>query len=370
MSKKFMTKARVALNNIKPYTPGKPIEEVKRELGISDVIKMASNENPLGPSSKAMEAMRKAIDSVHIYPDGNCFALKNAIARQKKVSEKQIIVGNGSDEIIKFLAETFINEGDNAIVASPSFSEYDFAVSLMGGKLKSIRLTKEFKHDLIAMRQAIDERTKLIFICNPNNPTGTIVEKKEMDDFMQGIPDDVIVVFDEAYHEYATSKDYPHGLTYVQDGWQNVIVLYTFSKIYGLAGVRVGYGIAGQSLLNWVSRVREPFNVNGIAQAAALAALDDVAHVAESQRVNEAGKNKLYQAFESMGLFYVPTNTNFIWFDVNRDCADIYLDMLKDGVIIRRGDAFGYPTYMRVTVGTPPQNKRFIASLKKALDKQ
>lgn len=367
MTKPFNTKARKALQDIKPYTPGKPIEEVKRELGIDDVIKLASNENPLGPSPKALEAMRGAIESVNLYPDGTCFYLKREIAAKHGISPQQIIVGNGSDEVIKLLAEAFIEEGDNAIMAEPSFSEYDFAVTLMGGTLKKIPLDAHFAHDLDAMLDAVDERTKMIFLCNPNNPTGTIVTREQTDAFMERVPQDVIVVFDEAYHEYAMSDDYPHGLDYVKQGYPNVVVMYTFSKIYGLAGLRVGYSIASEELLGWVYRAREPFNVNAVAQAGALGAIHDEEHVARSRRVNAAGAEYIYGALDEMGLPYVRTDTNFIWIDVRQDCMEVFEKMLKKGVIVRSGNVFGYPNHIRVTVGTMPQNERFVDTLRDVL---
>ncbi len=367
MSKNFNTKARVALQDIKPYTPGKPIEEVKRELGIDDVIKLASNENPIGPSKKAVEKMKDAIEKVNLYPDGTCFYLKQEIAKAKGVDNSQIIVGNGSDEIIKLLAEAFIEPGENAIMADPSFSEYDFAVTLMGGSLKKIPLTDTFTHDLDAMLAAIDDKTKMIFICNPNNPTGTIVNKEQVDAFMSKVPDDVIVIFDEAYHEYAVSEDYPHGLDYVKDGWANVVVMYTFSKIYGLAGLRVGYSIASEPLLSWVYRTREPFNVNAVAQAGAIGAIHDDEHLEMSRKVNNEGAEYIYGELADMGLPYVKTNTNFIWININQDCVPVFDKMMKKGVIIRTGNVFGYQNYIRVTVGTMDENKRFIQTLREVL---
>ncbi len=367
MGRTFITKAREALKDIKPYLPGKPIEEVKRELGIEDIIKLASNENPLGPSKKAVTAMKEAVESVHLYPDGTCYYLKNKIGQKMGVDPSQIIVGNGSDEIIKLLAEAFIEPGDNAIMADPSFSEYDFAVTLMGGYLRKIPLNAHFAHDLDGMLAAIDDRTKMIFICNPNNPTGTIVTKSQVDAFMTKVPDDVIVVFDEAYHEYATASDYPKGIDYVKEGWSNVVVMYTFSKIYGLAGLRVGYSIASEALLSWVYRTREPFNVNSIAQAGAMGALDDDEHVERSRSVNAKGAEYIYQELEDMHLSYVKTNTNFIWIDVQTDCVPVFEAMLAKGVIIRTGNVFGFSQFIRVTIGTMEENRRFIKTLREVL---
>ena len=367
MTKQVKFRAREALKGIRPYTPGKPIEEVKRELGIEDVIKMASNENPLGPAPKAVRAMEEAVRQVHFYPDGNCFSLKEAIAAHRGVEAGQIIVGNGSDEIIKLLAETFINEGDNAVMADPSFSEYEFAVTLMGGILKKVPLAEGFRHDLPAMLEAIDENTRLIFVCNPNNPTGTIVGRREVEDFMEKVPDHVVVVFDEAYQEYVESPDYLSGLDYVKAGRDNVMVLYTFSKIYGMGGMRIGYGIANSELMGWVYRTREPFNVNSLAQAGAQAALSDGEHIRISRETNLSGANYLYDQFGEMDLPYTASETNFIWVNVKTDCKEVFTGLMKQGVIVRTGDIFGYPEYIRVTIGTPAQNGRFIRALRDVL---
>lgn len=353
---------------IKPYVPGKPIEEVERELGISDVIKLASNENPLGPSPLAVEAMKKALDNVHRYPDGNCFYLKQALARFWGVTPDHLFVGNGSDEIIKLIAEAFLSEGEEAVMGHPSFSEYDFAVKIMGGQSVFVPL-KNNTYDLEAMAKAVTEKTKLVFVCNPNNPTGTIVKKAEVDKLLAALPDHVITVIDEAYYEYVGDSDYPDSLEYVRAN-KNVIVLRTFSKIYGLAGLRVGYGIAKPELVSLLMRVREPFNVNLLGQAAAIAALEDREHVERSRRANEEGKEYLYREFERMGLAYAPTETNFIWLVIRADCRKVFNKLLKRGVIVRTGDIFDAPDVIRVTIGTMEQNRRFIVNLEEVLKEE
>jgi len=358
--------ARKALENIKPYVPGKPIEEVERELGIKNAIKMASNENPLGPSPKAVEAVQKAITKLNLYPDGASHYLRQAIGARYQLDVGQVIVGNGSDEIIKLLAETFLNPDDEAVMAKPSFSEYDFAVTLMGGKCIFVDCV-DFRHDLDGMLQAITPKTKMVFICNPNNPTGTIVTKKEIEKFMAKVPKQVVVVFDEAYYEYVDHPDYISGLEYVRAGYENVIVLRTFSKIYGLSGLRVGYGMAQPELIRWISRTREPFNVNSLAQLGARAALTDQEFLTKSRHVNNEGKAYLYQEFQARNLKYVPTNANFIFVDLGVDSKKAFESMLRQGVIIRTGDIFGYPTFIRVTVGTEAENRRFIAALDQTL---
>lgn len=353
---------------IKPYVPGKPVEEVERELGISGVIKLASNENPLGPPPSSIAILKEMADKVATYPDGNCYYLKNALADFIGVTPANLIVGNGSDEIIKFIAEAFLDEGDEMIMADPSFSEYDFAAKIMGGRTIPVP-TKKLTHDLDAMAAAVTEKTKLVFVCNPNNPTGTIVGKAEVDAFLDKLPQGVITVFDEAYFEYVTDEDYPQTLDYIHAG-RDVIVLRTFSKIYGLAGLRIGYGVAKPELLGMLNRVREPFNVNMLAQAAALAALNDGDHVVRSRELNDEGKVYLGGEFDRLGLPYMPTHANFIWVQVKADSQQVFSKMLRRGVIVRTGDIFGHPDVIRVTIGTPEQNRRFIAALEEVLTEE
>ena len=287
-------KNRNSIMSIKPYVPGKPIDEVKRELGIEDVIKLASNENPLGPSDAAKSAMIEAMQDMHIYPDGSSYYLKDAIAKKYNIQTENIIVGNGSDELIKLIAETYVNPDDEVIIGSPSFSEYIFATHLMGGKIVSVSLTEDYRFDLGAMIGAITEKTKVIIICNPNNPTGTMVSKQEVNAFIAQIPDHILVVFDSAYAEYAEDDgQYESGSTYVIK-YPNVIELRSFSKIYALAGLRVGYGIAATETIAMIERTREPFNVNKMAQAAAVAALGDITHVEQSRKINHEGKKYIY----------------------------------------------------------------------------
>jgi len=358
--------ARAEIFNLKPYTPGKPVEEVKRELGLDDIIKMASNENPLGPSPHALEALKKALDTIHFYPDSNNFYLKQKLIAFLGIEDNQLLVGNGSDELLKLLVETFINRGDEVIFGSPSFSEYEFTATIMGAKCIAVPL-RDFKHDLPAMADAITEKTKIIYLCNPNNPTGTAVSRAEVDGFMARVPEDVIVLFDEAYFEYVECEDFPNGLDYLRQG-RNVAVSRTFSKIYGLAGLRIGYMVTTPEIVAAVDRVTEPFNVNLLAQVAALAALDDKDHVMASQQMNSSGKSYLYAQLDKMGLKYVPTEANFIFFDTGRDCQEVFKKLMAKGVIIRTGDIFGYPSYIRVTVGNTAQNQRFIKSLQEILE--
>lgn len=356
---------RQTIMSIKPYVPGKPVEEVERELGISNVIKLASNENPLGPSPAAMQVLRELVPKVSAYPDGNCYYLKNALAAQLGVATEALIVGNGSDEIIKLIAEAFLELGEEAIVADPTFSEYDFAVKVMGGKTVTIPAVN-MTHDLPSMAAAVTEKTKLVFVCNPNNPTGTIVRRAEVEKLLDSLPKGVIVVFDEAYYEYVFDREYPQTLDYVRQD-RDVIVLRTFSKIYGLAGLRVGYGVARPELIGYLSRVKEPFNVNMPAQAAALAALGDNEHLARSRALNEEGKAFLAAEFTRLGLNFAPTEANFFWVNIAADCRKVFTQLLRQGVIVRTGDIFGAPDTIRVTIGTPEQNGRLTSTLEKVL---
>lgn len=352
---------------IKPYVPGKPIEEVQRELGISDVIKLASNENPLGPSPRAVEAIEEILGSVNIYPDGSAYKLKKEIVKRYGVEQANVITSNGSDETIKMIAEAYLNGGEEVISPNPSFSEYEFAAKVMGGKCVMSPLDRDFRLDLQDMLQRMTPKTKVIFICNPNNPTGTIIRGRELEAFLRAVPPEILVVFDEAYCEYVTDPEYLDTIELVKQGMPNVLVLRTFSKIYGLAGLRVGYGIGHKNIIAALNRVREPFNVNLLAQAAGVRAINDLAHVRASRETNAAGKNYLYQEFDNLGLKYTPSETNFIWVDTGKDCKELFNQLLLRGVIIRTGDIFGYNTYIRVTVGLPEQNERFITALKQVL---
>jgi histidinol-phosphate aminotransferase len=359
-------RARQEIFNINPYVPGKPIEEVKRELGLKDIIKLASNENPLGSSPKAVKTIKKSLDELHLYPDSNCYYLKEKLASVTGIKKEGILIGNGSDELLKLVAETFLNRGDEVIFADPSFSEYEFTAKIMGAECKSIPLV-DFKHDLEAMLAAVTEKTKIIFICNPNNPTGTIVDADEMDEFMAQVPEDILVIIDEAYVEYVENSGFPRSLDYINQG-KNVIVMRTFSKIYGLAALRIGYGLTTVDIAQAVERVMEPFNVNMLAQKGAAAGLDDFEHVEESKKVNSLGKQFLYGEFNKMGLIYVETEANFIFVDVQKDCQEVFKKLLQKGIIVRTGDIFGYSTYIRVTIGSKDENIRFINGLKTILE--
>lgn len=350
------------ISQIKPYSPGKPIAELERELGITGSIKLASNENPLGPSKKALRAIRSALKEIGRYPDGAGFALKEALAEHCKVEKDQIVLGNGSNEIIELLIRTFVMPGDEVVMATPSFSVYRLIVQAGHGTSVEVPLI-EGVHDLQGMAKAVTEKTKLIFVCNPNNPTGTIVEKSEVDTFLSKMPQDVLVVFDEAYAEYVTDENYPDAFALLKQG-APIILLRTFSKIYGLAGLRIGYGISHSEIIDYLNRVRQPFNSNLPGQAGALAALSDESHFRASRVNNENGKIYLSRQLDAMGISYFPSQANFIYFYLQDKCSDtgaqIQDALLKQGVIIRH---LGGP-YLRVTIGLPRENQRFIKTLK------
>ncbi len=358
-------RARPEIFTLKPYVPGKPIEEVKREMGLEDVIKLASNENPLGPSPLAMAAVAAALPDLSLYPDANCYLLKQKLAAHLSVDAVEILVGNGSDEILMMLATAFLNRGDQVIFGTPTFSEYEFTARIMGAECLEVPLA-DFTHDLERMLAAVNEYTKMVYICNPNNPTGTIVSPSVIQWFMDRVPDQVLVVFDEAYGEYAESSEFISGYKYVREG-RNAVVLRTLSKIYGLAGLRIGYALTTSDIAQAVERVRAPFNINSLAQVGARAALDDIGHLEESREINRQGKRYLYASFEEMGLFYVPTEANFIFLDTGRNCREVFQFLLEKGVIIRTGDVFGHPDFIRVTIGTAEQNQRFIRALTQVL---
>ncbi len=368
MNTEARTPYRAAIDAITPYSPGKPIEEVAREFGLDpkSIIKLASNENPLGPSPLAVEAMRQHVQDVRLYPDGDSYELRHALADYLDVDANEIVVGRGSDEIMHFLAVAFLEPGDEVVMGDPPFSMYEISTLLMGATPVKVPL-KDYTHDLPAMADAITPRTKLVYIANPHNPTGTINTRDEVDAFLARIPEQVLVVLDEAYFQYASRPDYPTSLDYARAG-HNVIVLHTFSKIYSLAGLRIGYGVSFRpEVIKAIKQVQEPFNVANLAQWAAIASLQDPEQITRGRAVNDAGKAQLYAAFERLGLPYVPTETNFILVDVRQPCREVFGRLLREGVIVRTGDIFGYPTKIRVTIGTAEENARFIATLEKAL---
>lgn len=352
---------------IKPYVPGKPVEELERDLGIQNSVKLASNENPLGPSVKAMKALLQSImipdvsTALNRYPDGSGYYLKEALAERLSIKEDEVILGNGSNELLDIAVRTFIQPGDEAVMAQPSFVVYSMSVQAQGGKSVQIPL-RDYTHDLGAMADAVTTKTKILFISSPNNPTGTINKKEEFDRMMKRIPDGVLVVADEAYIEYVTDPEYADGMKHFRDG-RDILILRTFSKIYGLAGLRIGYGLAQKNIVTEMNKLRPPFNTNSLAQKAALQALQDDEHVQTSRAVNAQGKGFLYAQLERLGITYVPTEANFIYMPLEQDAGELYNKLLREGIIVR---PMG-PREIRVTIGLPEENKRFIEALKKVI---
>jgi histidinol-phosphate aminotransferase len=348
-----------------PYSPGKPVEEVERELGVADAVKLASNENPLGPSPKAMDAIAAALKNLHRYPDGGGYYLKERLARAFGLTPDHFILGNGTNELLELAARVFLVPGDEAIYAHPAFVVYDMVVQVTGARKVRIAL-KDYTHDLEAMADAITPRTKMIFVANPNNPTGTCVRPAEVERFMGRVPEDVLVVFDDAYYEYLPSELRPDTVRYVREE-RPALVLRTFSKIYGLAGLRIGYGIAPPALNGVLNRVRQPFNTNDLAQRAALAALDDDEHVERCRRVNEEGKRYLAGELRALGVKVVPTAANFFLVDVGRSGPAVAEVLLRKGVIVRPMAGAGLPTHLRITIGTPTENRQLVGALRAVL---
>ncbi len=353
------------IKEISPYVPGKPIEELQRELGIKDIVKLASNENPLGPSRKAVEAIKKATSGLNRYPDGSCYYLKKRLSKKLGVSLEELIIGNGSNELLDIASKTFLMPGDNAVMARPSFVVYAMATKIAGATPVEIPLTPDARHDLMKMAEAINDRTRIVFIANPNNPTGTINKKDEFDAFMKRLPQGVLVIVDEAYYEYVTDRGYPDTMEYFRKGYP-ILILRTFSKIYGLAGLRIGYGIGERGLIKEMNRVREPFNVNSLAQVAAAAALKDKEHVRKSVALNKTEKQFLYRELERLNIDFVPTEANFIYMRFPFEVQPLFNEMLKKGVIIRPVGK----NEIRVTIGTRKENLKFIKALGGIINKR
>lgn len=352
--------------NVAPYQPGKPVDEVKRELGLKKAVKLASNENPFGPSADVLKAIAKAALDINRYPDGGCFYLRVALAQGLKVKKRQLIFGNGSDELIIMALRAFVEPGDEVIVSHPSFAVYAIGSKIAGAALKIIPMNN-FRHDLTAMAKAVTRKTKMIFIDNPGNPSGGYVTDQEMRRFLTKIPKGVPVFLDEAYYEYAASKrDYARSLPLLKR-YSNLIVARTFSKMYGLAGLRIGYGIASIEMIDILNRVREPFNVNAIAQAAAIACLKDKPYYQNALKVLNQQRRYLYKEFKAMGLNYIPSTTNFVLVDVKQNSKKISDALLHKGVIVRDMAPWGLKTFIRITIGQPKENQQCIAALKKIL---
>ena len=360
----IIEKANPWLHDLVSYVPGKPIEDVARELGLEpgEIVKLASNENPLGPSPMALEAMQEALLKTHFYPDGGGYHLRTGIAEKFGVSIDNVMLGNGSNEIIEFIGHAFLQPGDNIVTAEHAFVVYKILAKLFGADTIGVP-DPNLTHDLSAMADAINDRTKVVYIANPNNPTGTMVSENELDRFIDRVPKSVVVALDEAYYEFLPEP--PDSLKYLRHH-PNVIALRTFSKIQGLAGLRIGYGLAHEEMIRLLQKTRQPFNVNSIAQAGALAGLRDEAYQAKTREMVRQGRDFLQAEFRQRNLEYVPSVANFVLVNVGNG-KEVFQKLLKRGMIVRAMDEYKLPQWIRVTVGTPEQNWRFLKDLDRVL---
>jgi histidinol-phosphate aminotransferase len=353
--------AKAHIRALDPYKPGKPVEELERELGIEGAVKLASNESPIGPSPKAVAALHAAVESINRYPDGACFSLRSALAERLAVREDQLVFGCGADELLELVAKTFLGVGDEVVFAWPSFAMYPIVAKGMGAVPVQVPLTEDLVHDLPAMRDAIGERTRVVIVCNPNNPTGTSVGAEAFDAFVASLPEDVVLVVDEAYVEYARRPDFPESLPWLARR-PGTVVMRTFSKIYGLAGIRIGYGVADPELADYLQRARHPFNVNRLAEVAALAALDDDAHAERSRRINAEGIAYLSRELGALGIPVWPTDANFVLAEIGEGMDE---RLLHEGVIVRPLSGFGMPKHVRISIGLPEENERLVKALRR-----
>jgi histidinol-phosphate aminotransferase len=352
------------VRGLAPYQPGKPISELERELGISNAIKLASNENPLGPSPAALQAAREALAELARYPDGNGFELKRVLSRHYGVEPERIVLGNGSNDVLELAARAYLAPGLSAIYSQHAFAVYPLVTQAVGAAGIETP-AREYGHDLDAMASAIDDQTRIVFIANPNNPTGTFVEALALRAFLESAPDQVLVVLDEAYHEYLPGPLKPNSVAWLSE-FPNLVITRNFSKAYGLAGLRVGYALAHPDVADVMNRVRQPFNVNALALAAARAALGDQAFVSKSRRLNAVGMEQLTAGFSELEVRYIASRGNFVCFEA-KDAASVYQRLLKLGVIVRPVAGYGLPSHLRVSVGLEEENALFLKALKQAL---
>jgi histidinol-phosphate aminotransferase len=353
-------------SRLRPYPAGKPIEEVERELGHS-ARKLASNENPFGPSPRAVEAIRNSLDHIHLYPDSNGYELCAKLAETHQIDISQIILGAGSTELIHLVARTLLSSEDESVLSESAFHVYRLAVEAVGAACRLIPL-RDMTVDLAAIRNAVTPRTKVVFIANPNNPTGTMFTEREFRTFLEAIPSRVLIVLDEAYYEYVQRADYSHSFDELQK-WENLLVLRTFSKVYGLAGIRIGYGVGHPQLVEFLNRFRQPFNTSRAAQAAAIAALGDRDHIRRSVESNLREMRFVTEELTLLGVRFTPSVANFVLIDTSRDCEHDFLKLLEEGVIVRPMKLYGFPASLRVTIGTREDNEIFLESLRRVMAK-
>jgi len=350
------------LLNLKPYQPGKPIEEVKKEYNLSKVVKLASNENPYGCSAEAKQAIQDELNLLAIYPDGYSAALRTNVAKHLGVQEEELIFGNGSDEVVQIICRALLDSSKNTVMATPTFPQYKHNAIIEGAEIREVPLV-DGDHNLEAMLQQIDGKTTVVWVCTPNNPTGTYVKKDTLLEFLSKVPKEVLVVVDEAYYEYVVAEDYPQTVGLIEE-FPNLMILRTFSKAYGLASLRIGYGIANAELIRKIEPAREPFNTSRLAQVAAIGALNDQEFVAECREKNKKGLQQYYQFCSEKGLHFYPSEGNFVLIDFQRDSDEVFNALLEKGYIVRSGRALGFPTSLRITVGTEKENAEIIEILK------
>ena len=362
MTCELLKLATAGVASLHPYEPGKPVEELERELGLKNIIKLASNENPLGPSKKALAVLNNPGD-LSRYPDGNGFHLKTLLAEYHGVQTDQITLGNGSNEILELIARAILTPEHEVIFSEHAFAVYPLVTQAIGARAAAVPAI-DYGHDLAGFRQAITDRTRLMFIANPNNPTGTWLTAADLRSFVSSVPDKIVIVVDEAYFDYVLEDDYPDCVKWIADH-PNLLVTRTFSKAYGLAGMRVGYGIAHRDLTDLMNRVRQPFNVNSLAMAMAAVALHDREHIVNSIRVNQLGMQQLVNAFKRMHFAWIPSAGNFVCVDVQQPGREIFNKLLRQGVIVRPVDNYGMPDHIRITIGLQEENDRLIEALEK-----
>lgn len=350
------------LLDLKPYQPGKPIEEVKKEYNLTKIVKLASNENPYGSSPLVKIAIQQELEHLAIYPDGYSANLREKLALHTGVAENELIIGNGSDEIIQIICRALLTNQSNTVMATPTFSQYRHNAVIEGADIREVPLING-NHDLVGMLQQIDENTKIVWVCSPNNPTGTYVHSNSLLSFLEKVPTNVLVVVDEAYYEYVTAEDFPQTISLIKK-YPNLMILRTFSKAYGLASLRVGFGIGNADFINKIEPARAPFNTNRFAQAAAVAAIEDQDFIGKCLILNKKGLQQFYQFCEESKLSYYPSEANFILIDFERDSDELFQALLEKGYIVRSGNALGFPTHLRITIGSEQQNQEIIEQLK------
>lgn len=367
MTLDYRTLATTGVQGLQPYQPGKPIDELARELGLDPaaIVKLASNENPLGPSARAIAAIQKAVPDICRYPDGNGYALKSKLAGRYGLDPAQITLGTGSNDILELAARAFVDRDAEVVYSEHAFAVYPIVTQALGARHVKVP-ARDWGHDLEAMAAAITADTRLVFVANPNNPTGTMVSRTALQGFLKQVPEQVIIVLDEAYCEYMTAADYPDGLEFLAD-FPNLIIARTFSKAWGLAGLRVGYGLSSAAIADVLNRVRQPFNVDALGMAAATAVLDDDAYLVQSRKVNQNGLRQFAAGLEKLGLTWIPTQCNFVAVDFKRPAQPLYEALLREGVIVRPIAAYGMPNHLRISVGLEHENARCLSALQRIL---